>query len=312
MVPWVVLPTDISIHGRFLDLFLGNFIRKMSHHLAHGVLAIGALGYSWIHLGSPWTAWAEHGWEVAAPLIWALSLAVCWHSIAAARELISAIRCLGTAPVESDSLVLTERSVPYKIRASGELASLPRFYSPKVWATAITVIGFAVVSSWGAYRFSLGERENGPIGPGMRIVATQVFPLEIGKRMILNTYYENAGDLNRDVEGYTMMALVKTKVDPSERVKDEDDGFRILQEIVKRGGAPPHRIPPHGRGFVTTEGAVLTEEFMRQIKGRERSIFVIGAVIYKEGTLRRETHYCLYNQGDPKVTLQCSKYNEEL
>jgi hypothetical protein len=112
----------------------------MKHHLAHGVLAVLAIGYDAIH----WGTIREHAWEAIVPCLWALSLAVIWHSVRAAMVVTTAIK-KAAGLVEAEGSVFTAQG--NKVIILTPSSSVPPHYRLKVWCSASLLIGLSVACS---------------------------------------------------------------------------------------------------------------------------------------------------------------------
>jgi hypothetical protein len=84
--------TNVSVLVRLLDLFVRNMFGSMKHHAVHAVLGAAAIAYDFMRFGRTVSAWIDHAKEVMIPLLWALIIAVIWHSIASGIQLIALVR----------------------------------------------------------------------------------------------------------------------------------------------------------------------------------------------------------------------------
>jgi hypothetical protein len=131
-----------SLLLRFGLIFLKKF--SLKEKIIHLVLAIFAFAYA-TERGRA----SEQFWEILAPLIWGLCLAVVWHSIATASRLIAEITQEQATPVGSrTSAILQGSGHPITIPVMPEVV---RFYGVKILGITAVLCALAVLASYGTW-----------------------------------------------------------------------------------------------------------------------------------------------------------------
>ncbi len=116
-----------SVIARFVDAFIGGFLKTMKDKLIDGGLLIAALLY-WLLSGKLFA----HLWESITPWIWVICLIVAWHAAKAAVQLWQEIA------------VGRERKTSILLTQYGEPAELPREGVGK-YRTQIVGVGLLVI-----------------------------------------------------------------------------------------------------------------------------------------------------------------------
>jgi hypothetical protein len=140
----------LSIPIRFLDLIVRSLMGSLKHHLVHIILLAGAALYDHHTIGSL-KEWREHTFAASVPFIWALCVAIIWHSIWSAIILIGSIRSEHSQPTEVAGSVVSVRGEMLMMPAKP--IPPPRFYRIKVWLTAsllMAMSGGLSIAVWAA------------------------------------------------------------------------------------------------------------------------------------------------------------------
>jgi hypothetical protein len=135
---------NLSLPTRFFLAFINRFTMPIKHHCVHGILAVAAIGIDVRRFGWSWTAVKNHVWDEIFPLAVAVSIAVAWHSVTAANELIATIRAQSRNQSDREASVLTSRGEKFRIPALPPAP--PYLFRIKIWAAAgLTVFVFLAV-----------------------------------------------------------------------------------------------------------------------------------------------------------------------
>jgi hypothetical protein len=109
------------------------------------MIAILVVIYDYAAFGRSWEAFRDHISEALAPVLWAMSLIVIYHSIRSARQLIKQIRLEHNAPSEIDGRILTTSGQLNRVTVVPP--PLPHLFRLKIWGAAAALITVLIVSS---------------------------------------------------------------------------------------------------------------------------------------------------------------------
>jgi hypothetical protein len=110
------------------------------------LLVIGAIVYSVVRFGLSWKVWQEHLWEIIAPLVWAISVVIIYHSIRSALDTVARIQA-ETSAAATDQEGHIERPTGGKFHIPKPAIPPPRYFRLKIWSGASVLIAMACFCS---------------------------------------------------------------------------------------------------------------------------------------------------------------------
>jgi len=136
--------TNVSVFVRLLDLFVRNMFGSMKHHAVHAILGAAAIAYDFARFGRAFSVWVDHAKEVMIPLLWALIVAVIWHSIASGIQLIELIRAETSAEsIEVDGPLYGAGG--QRIKNPVKPSKPPAWFRAKVWASVMVLVSLSLI-----------------------------------------------------------------------------------------------------------------------------------------------------------------------
>jgi hypothetical protein len=151
--------SDFSLVARVLDLLLRRFTGTMKHLVWHLVILAAGVIFDFVHLGR--SAFIDHFWEAAVPIVWIFSAMVTIHSIQAARDLIKNVRGKTAGVSEIEGLVYKADKTKFKVPIENHESR--RFLRTKVWGTTCVLIILSVLCSSSVWSFAKAPHLPKPI-----------------------------------------------------------------------------------------------------------------------------------------------------
>src|SRR5260221_4484409 len=134
--------------------------------------------------------------------------------------------------------------------------------------------------------------KKGVPGAHLHIFKFEVLPASVGSPFYLNVNFENIGQSDAEVQGYSLVGTIPNDGNVDKQIETEEALSRQLPELVKKGGSVPHNIAPNSKVFVSDPGpTVASADELTQVLTGKYLFFFVGTLIYKDARGSHQTKY---------------------
>jgi hypothetical protein len=144
----------------------------------------------------------------------------------------------------------------------------------------------------------------------LEVYDVAVLPVQANRPVLVNVYARNTEPVGFQLRRYGAVGFIPSPLD-HEKQRDFEGQLRKLVDDAKKEKQDGHQVAGStARGiWFTLDGPVLSEEGVRRFQAGELAIFFTGDIVYTDSAGVHTTSFCSFNQGNPKVYFQCSRFN---
>ena len=138
----------------------------------------------------------------------------------------------------------------------------------------------------------------------------EMHAVTVGSPVQMNVYVRNTERVSATLVRYDAVALETWPVGRRHAPEVEQKLHDGLTELERKKEAVTHQLAGASPDmWFTLTGPIMTEERVSQFKAGTLAVFFMARMVYADAAGTHITEMCVYNTGDPRVILQCTRFN---
>jgi len=138
----------------------------------------------------------------------------------------------------------------------------------------------------------------------------ELLPVTANRPVQVNVFARNTEPVGFEMRRYAAVGIIPAPLEMEQR-QDFEDQLRKFVDDDQTKEQIGHQVAGTTSRAIwfTLDGPVLSEDAVERFKAGTLAVFFMGRIVYTDQRGKHTTTFCSFNQGNPKVFFQCTRFN---